>query len=282
MANAIFNAKINLSSATATINPMEFDVVGSVVDNEGLFSGLDASIGSILILDTSGASPGTISRYKIMTIAAQGFSSISCKIRYDDVGAVIDPAGAVGIDGMICDKSPTDRMPWLPSIDTQALPAKLLVFAGNIRDWATVDGNLGGGGGGGALTVDVTLSSAQILSLDTTPVTLLAAPGAAFFYTIESCEIFLIFATTPYTGGGDLQIDYLSNPIQNLFLDQACVLAGANSRRYGAPVDNPLPDVTELAINEPIVIRSNPSIAFVGGDSSLKVRLRYNIFTALT
>jgi len=147
MANAIFNAKITLTSSSATVNADEFNIVGAVVDNEGLYSGIDPVVGDILILDTAGTEPGTVSKYKILSFTSQTFGAISAKIKYDDIGTAIDPTGAVGIGGMICSASASSKFPWLPAIDTQGLSVKLFIFAKNILERQKIDGNLSGGGG---------------------------------------------------------------------------------------------------------------------------------------
>lgn len=52
--------------------------------------------------------------------------------------------------------------------------------------------------GAGLFTTKVTISSAQILALNTTPITLLAAPGAGFVNEVISVTFFLDYNSIPY------------------------------------------------------------------------------------
>src|SRR5215211_2012254 len=59
--------------------------------------------------------------------------------------------------------------------------------------------------------VSVTLTAADLLDLDNTPVELLPAPGGRFYYVIDRYLLHYRFGTTPYNetlGGSALQLVY--------------------------------------------------------------------------
>lgn len=60
----------------------------------------------------------------------------------------------------------------------------------------------------GLIYASGTLSSAQILLLNTTPVKLINAPGAGFMIIVQQFGLELIFNTTPYTLGGNVYLVY--------------------------------------------------------------------------
>ena len=61
---------------------------------------------------------------------------------------------------------------------------------------------------GGQKEVSGALTQAQILALNTTPITVVPAPGAAEAIVVDEVEIFHDYSTTQYAGGGDLEVEY--------------------------------------------------------------------------
>lgn len=142
MAHAIFNARIDLTSVSSTINIDEFNIVGTINDAEGLFNGFDVALNDTVILDTAGTEPGTISKYKVISITSQTFTVLTAKIRYDDVGSPIDPTGAINVPGFICRSSTINSLPWISANDTQGFAQKLVTFASNIISLQKVEAGL--------------------------------------------------------------------------------------------------------------------------------------------
>jgi len=67
MSQPILNAKITLNSVTAVgSGNISWDIVFSIIDYEGVFSGLDVALNDVVLLDTSGDVLGTITQYKII------------------------------------------------------------------------------------------------------------------------------------------------------------------------------------------------------------------------
>jgi len=130
-----------------------------------------------------------------------------------------------------------------------------------------------------SLEATTTVSSAEILNLHTTAITLVPAPGAGKFIDVDAVECFLSFNSIPYIAGSDLLIDFETSQNQNLSVDAGVVKALANSRRFEKP-SNPVPDTVELGINEAIKLIS--ANAFTSGDSTLKIKVHYRIYDALT
>jgi len=143
------------------------------------------------------------------------------------------------------------------------------------------------GGGTGILDISFTLSSAQILALNTTGIQVIAAPGTGKYINVIGASLELIAGATPYTitSVTALVLKYPSDSIGNWlwgitnnsinggvagFLDQAIntlgymVSAGANSQHY-----------SNAAVNIQAV-GANPS----AGNGTIKGVIQYTVETA--
>lgn len=128
-------------------------------------------------------------------------------------------------------------------------------------------------------TATVTVSSAELLALNATPKTLIAAPAAGHALILVGAELWLDFATTAYDGiaaGEDLTVRYTNASGTTLatietigFLD-----ATADAFRYVTPAAGTL---TPVAAAPLILHLSAGEIAT--GDSPLKVRVTYRELT---
>lgn len=129
-------------------------------------------------------------------------------------------------------------------------------------------------------TATVTVSSAELLALNATPKTLIAAPAAGKALVLVAAELWLDYATTAYDGiasGEDLTIRYTNGSGTTLatiettgFLD-----ATADAFRYVEPTTTAA--ITPVA-EAPLVLHlSTGEIAT--GDSPLKVRITYRELT---
>lgn len=63
-------------------------------------------------------------------------------------------------------------------------------------------------GGGTVKVAKVTLTSAQVQALVTTPITLVPAPGAGMIVSILSATCYLDYNSVAYTTGADILIEY--------------------------------------------------------------------------
>ena len=129
-------------------------------------------------------------------------------------------------------------------------------------------------------TATVTVSSAELLALNATPKTLLAAPGAGKALILVAAELWLDYATTAYGGiaaGEDLAIKgtdaagaTLATVETTGFLD-----ATADAFRYVEPTTTAAR--TPVA-NAPLVLHLLTG-EIATGDSPLKLRLLYREIT---
>lgn len=113
----------------------------------------------------------------------------------------------------------------------------------------------------------ITVTSAQTLSLNTLPVTLLPAPGVNKYYDFKVLFEYN-FNTTQYTSNPVVVVDNTSNPISNEFDIQSSnnvvLVSDMNSQSNLTNVNSELKLFAKLA---------DPT----GGDGSLKIKIYYNI-----
>lgn len=129
-------------------------------------------------------------------------------------------------------------------------------------------------------SVDVTLTAAQMLALNATPQTLVAAPGAGYALVFEGALLFLDYNSAAYAGidsGDDLSVKYTNSSGAALggceatgFLD-----ATADAIRYvrATGAASGVSQITPVA-NSPLVLHMLTG-EITTGNSPLKVRTFY-------
>lgn len=132
-----------------------------------------------------------------------------------------------------------------------------------------------------ALVAEVTVSSAELLALNATPKTLIAAPAAGIGLIVDRVEFFLDYNSAAYAGiaaGEDLAVRYTNGSgaialtcEATGFLDQT-----ADTRRICTPSN----DVAPVAAAALVLHMTTGEITT--GDSPLKVRVFYRSVTLLT
>jgi hypothetical protein len=124
---------------------------------------------------------------------------------------------------------------------------------------------------GGLLTTTVTVSTAEILNINSSPKTLITAPGAGELISLQSIVIQYIFNTAAYATNVDLQLRHGNNTAYSNggILDQTADRIIFPSSNYTASND---------PSNQPITLTvsgGNPT----AGSGTLKIFLTYRIIT---
>jgi hypothetical protein len=139
-----------------------------------------------------------------------------------------------------------------------------------------------GGGGSDYTETIVNISSAEILSMGTTPIELLPAAGANAYYDIEKVVLEYTHNTTAYTTTNKyLYLDGVSSPA----IPPALITATGNAFQIIKPsacfVD-PTDEVAynaNISLNQPITFKawnsSNPTL----GDGTLRVKIYHKTIT---
>jgi hypothetical protein len=124
----------------------------------------------------------------------------------------------------------------------------------------------------------VTVTSAQIKTLNTVPTTILAAPGAGFGYVLNSAIFNLVFGTTQYASGGVVSITFTGQATNLLATTLAAnqITSATSTRNWipGAAGQN------AIVINTGLDIKAATG-DFTTGDSILNVTLEYKIVSLL-
>jgi hypothetical protein len=131
---------------------------------------------------------------------------------------------------------------------------------------------------------DVTLSTADVKDLHNTPVTLIATPGAGFFVDVISVEL-LTTGDQAYdnvAAGEDFEIQYeTAGDIANIettgWIDQAGALGRFVRIGSGFPAHT-----SPRGVDEAVQIANSGAVFAAAGNHGLKVRVRYQVLSALT
>ncbi len=127
----------------------------------------------------------------------------------------------------------------------------------------------------GAYTRTV-LTSAQVLALHTTPITLVAAPGANTVVIVDSIDAKVVFNTTAYTGANNLEFRYTNGSGTKVTADMSSTFINSASSAYDH-VGGIIAELTPTA-NAAVVVAvptANPG----AGDSTIVFITRYRLLT---
>lgn len=116
-----------------------------------------------------------------------------------------------------------------------------------------------------------TLTSVQILSLNTSPVTILPAPPAGMSYVIMDAYATMDYNSIAYTSGGDLQLRYLTSNELIVQFSNALYTGTTDKQQWAQPWNINIP-VTSEAVKA-MMSTSNP----LNGNSDVKFRVRYRL-----
>lgn len=127
------------------------------------------------------------------------------------------------------------------------------------------------------LTSQVSLSSAQILALNATPVTLVAAPGAGKIICVDRITLKMVTTATAYANGGALEFRYTDASGAKVTADIAAAVVTAGAGTSYTSVAGVTTSLTNVA-NAPIVI-DNATAPFITGTGTAVVTIQYQILT---
>jgi hypothetical protein len=127
-------------------------------------------------------------------------------------------------------------------------------------------------------TQKTTLTVAELLSIDTSPITLLAAPGAGKLIQIITCEWRVRFATAAYTGSTTLFFRYAGG--NAVILTSSAPLVSTTSRigKINTSASSGATSIQGLE-NAGIVLSAGGSGNPSTGDSEVDLYLSYKIIT---
>lgn len=127
------------------------------------------------------------------------------------------------------------------------------------------------------LTVKVDLSSADILALNTTPITLVAAPGSGYAIVPNSIAYRFTYGSTQYTIGpsANIAVKCSTKSTSNPFTVISDQIITAAANRSGAVPSNTGTGIDAIVENDSIELLAQS--AFSSGDGTLTVWLTYAI-----
>lgn len=127
----------------------------------------------------------------------------------------------------------------------------------------------------------VTLTSAQILALHGTPVTLIAAPGAGQMILLQQVSMEYIFNTTPYTVpvGANLRSSINGVNVGTDIAATGLLDQNANTIAYSRAGNETTGITVATLANQPLVISNTNATEFTAGDGTLVVNVLYNIIS---
>lgn len=127
-------------------------------------------------------------------------------------------------------------------------------------------------------TKQVSLTFAQILALNATPVELVAAPGAGKVISVEEILFKMVRTGTAYANGGALEFRYTNASGAKVTADIAAtvVTTGGAGTEYNI-VRGVVTSLTPVA-NAAIVV-DNATAAFITGTGTAVVTIKYRVVT---
>ncbi|MDE2095809.1 MAG: hypothetical protein KGL39_01030 [Patescibacteria group bacterium] len=126
-------------------------------------------------------------------------------------------------------------------------------------------------------TATVTVSSAQLLSLPSTPVTIVAAPGADTYNIITSVAAKYNFGTTAYTVSGASPLTLKRAGVQ-CFDDLSVMITSASNMVDISQSANNVYGAPATYANAPIVLTCPNTGTISGGDGTLTIVVNYVTF----
>lgn len=124
-------------------------------------------------------------------------------------------------------------------------------------------------------TAVVALTAAQIIAMGTTPVSLIAAPGAGKCIIVDNISFKMVTTATAFTGGGAVEFRYTDASGTKVTADIAGAVITAGAGTSFTNVRGIEASLTGTA-NAAIVIR-NGTAAFAAGTGSATLTIDYHV-----
>lgn len=128
---------------------------------------------------------------------------------------------------------------------------------------------------GGSGTATVNLTAAQIIAMNATPVSLIAAPGAGMAIIVDNITLKMVTTATGFTGGGALEFRYTNASGAKVSADIAAAVVTAGAGTSFTNVRGVTTSLTPVA-NAAIVI-TNATAAFAAGTGTAVVTIQYHV-----
>jgi hypothetical protein len=128
-----------------------------------------------------------------------------------------------------------------------------------------------------ARTITVTVPTASVLTLNTTPYTLISAPGAGKITLIDEITCKLVFNSVAYTGSNAIELRYTNGSGAKVTADLSSAFLNSASGTNYATVKSVVTQLTPVA-NAAIVVfvpTANPG----AGNSDLVFSIKYRVVT---
>jgi hypothetical protein len=126
-------------------------------------------------------------------------------------------------------------------------------------------------------TAQVPLTSANILALSATPITLVAAPGAGKVIVVEQITLKMVTTATQYANGGALEFRYTNGSGTKVTADiaAAVVTAGAGTSYTGV---RGIEASLTFTANAAVVV-TNATAPFITGTGTGQITITYRVLT---
>lgn len=119
----------------------------------------------------------------------------------------------------------------------------------------------------------ITLTSAQVLALFTTPVTLVAAPAAGKYISVDEVVATLNFNSVAYTGANALEIRYTDGAGAKVTGDIAAAALNAAATR----TDKAIGAAVTSAVAAAPIVAAVPTANPAAGNSTLTIDVLYRV-----
>jgi len=127
-----------------------------------------------------------------------------------------------------------------------------------------------------ALVADVPISTAQILALNTTPVTIVPAPGVGFYIEVISASCYITFVAAAYAGNVNIDLECTGASIRQFSNPSAITMTQTGGSLFEVETTNVGGASTQMIDNAALIL-IQPTGDPITGDSGMLVSVNYRI-----